>query len=425
MRTKRRLAAIPALLAAFGLIAAACGDDSGGDSDTTAATSAAATSAASTTAGGATTTAGEATTTAGEATTTAGEATTTAGEATTTAGEATTTAGGATTAPGGEVKPVGLLYDITGRGDKSFNDAAAAGLDKAKAEFGITGNESTPTGDADRADRLNLLVDQGNGLIIGVGFLWTDALAAGAKANADVSFALVDGVASDNNGTPDDTTDDKDLPNVSNLLFAEQEGSFLVGAAAALKSKTGSIGFVGGVEIDLIKKFEAGYIAGAKAVNPDIKIDSKYLTQPPDFTGFNASDKGKEVAKAMYAAGADVVYHAAGGSGLGVFQAAKEAGDPGEVWAIGVDSDQYLTAGPDLQPYILTSMLKRVDVAVYETIKSYVEGSFQAGIRTFDLKADGVNYATSGGFIDDIAPQLEDYKAKIISGEIVVPTTPE
>ncbi len=166
--------------------------------------------------------------------------------------------------------------------------------------------------------------------------------------------------------------------------FAEEQGSFLVGAAAALKSQTGTIGFIGGVENDLIKKFEAGYTAGAKAVNPDIEILVNYITQPPDFTGFNDPAKGKEIAASQYEAGADVIYAAAGGSGLGVFEAAAEAGEPGEVWAIGVDSDQYELVSPELQPYVLTSMLKKVDVATYETIRRVCEGgvrSWRADLR--------------------------------------------
>ena len=177
-----------------------------------------------------------------------------------------------------------------------------------------------------------------------------------AEANPDTSFAIIDSVV--------------DLPNVASLVFAENEGSFLVGAAAALKSQTGTIGFIGGVENDLIKKFEAGYVAGAQAVNPDIEVLANYISQPPDFSGFNDPAKGKEIAAAQYEAGADVVYSAAGGSGLGAFEAAAEAGAPGEVWAIGVDSDQYELVSPELQPYILTSMLKKVDVATYETIKA-------------------------------------------------------
>ncbi len=243
-------------------------------------------------------------------------------------------------------------------------------------------------------------------------------------ANPDTLFGLVDAVPQDNNGTPDDFSDDKDLPNAAGLVFAEEQGSFLVGAAAALKSQSGKLGFVGGVETDLIKKFEAGFIAGAEHINPDIEILSQYVSQPPDFNGFNDSAKGKEIAAAMYADGADVVYHAAGATGLGVFEAAKEAGEPGSVWAIGVDSDQYNQVSADLQPYILTSMLKRVNVAVYETIKDYVEGNFQPGARVFDLEADGVGYSTTGGFVDDIAAELDGYAEQIIAGEIEVPTTP-
>jgi basic membrane protein A and related proteins len=232
-------------------------------------------------------------------------------------------------------------------------------------------------------------------------------------------------VESYDNATPDDSSDDVPLDNVASLVFAEEQGSFLVGAAAALTSTTGKIGFVGGVEFDLIKKFEAGYIAGAKAVNPDIEIISAYVSQPPDFTGFTDTAKGKEIASQMYADGADVVYHAAGQTGNGVFEAASEAGDPGSVWAIGVDSDQYQTAAPAVQPYILTSMLKRVDVSVFETIKAEAEGNFAAGVQVFDLSRDGVGYATSGDFLSaETIAALEDFKAQIIDGTITVPTDP-
>jgi basic membrane protein A len=151
----------------------------------------------------------------------------------------------------------------------------------------------------------------------------------------------------------------------------------------------------------------------------------KYISQPPDFSGFNDPAKAKEIATSMFQSGADVVYHAAGGSGLGLFQAAKEYEDATgtHVWGIGVDSDQYLTVPEELQPYVLTSMLKRVDVAVYETIKAEVEGKFQGGYITFDLARDGVGYSTSGGFIDDITSQLEDLKQQIVDGTITVPTS--
>ena len=310
---------------------------------------------------------------------------------------------------GGDIS-IGLLFDITGRGDRSFNDAAAAGLDQAVAELGVTGNESTPTGDGDRAERLQGLVDQGNDLIIGVGFLWGDAITAGAEANPDVSFAIVDSVI--------------ELPNVASLVFSEQEGSFLVGAAAALKSETGTVGFIGGVENDLIQRFEAGFAAGARAVDPDIQVLVNYISQPPDFTGFADPARGKEIAAAQYEAGADIVYSAAGASGLGAFEAAREAGDPGDVWAIGVDSDQYELVGDDLQPYILTSMLKKVDVAVFEAIGDLVAGTFDGGIKVFDVASGGVGYSTSGGFIDDITDQLDDYAAQIAAGEIEVPASP-
>lgn len=329
---------------------------------------------------------------------------------TTTTAQATTTT--AAPLPGAGIT-IGMAYDIGGRGDKSFNDSAAAGLDQAKTDFGVDAQELEPTsGGENREENLRTLAEAGTPLVFAVGFAFADGVTATAPDFPSTDFAIIDSVV--------------DAPNVASLTFAEEQGSFLVGAAAAMKSTTGKIGFVGGVEVDLIKKFEAGFEAGAKAVNPDIEIQVSYLTQPPDFSGFGDPAKGKEAALAMYQQGADVVYHAAGGSGSGVFEAAKEYSDSSgtHMWAIGVDSDQYLTAGAELQPYILTSMMKRVNVAVYSTIKDFVENNFTAGVHVFDLSVDGVGYSTSGGFIDDIVPQLEDYKAKIISGEIVVPTTP-
>ena len=305
---------------------------------------------------------------------------------------------------------VGMAYDVTGRGDKSFNDAAGAALEQAAADLGISYSESTPTGDGDRAERLQGLVDEGAGLVQGNGFLFFDSITQAATDNPDTSFTIVDSVV--------------ELPNVASLVFAENEGSFLVGAAAALKSQTGTIGFIGGVENDLIKKFEAGYVAGATAVNADIEVLTNYISQPPDFTGFNDPTKGKELAAAQYEAGADVVYSAAGGSGLGAFEAAAEAGAPGEVWAIGVDSDQYELVSAELQPYILTSMLKKVDVATYNTIDAFCSGNFAAGVQVFDVASDGVGYSTSGGFVDDITDQLDDFAAQIAAGDITVPEAP-
>jgi basic membrane protein A len=311
-------------------------------------------------------------------------------------------------------KKVGLVFDIGGRGDKSFNDSAAAGLDKAKAEFGLDTKDLSPAqGGENREELLRLLTTDGYPFIFAIGFAFADGVTAVAKDNPDTQYAIVDSVV--------------DLPNVASLTFAEEQGSYLVGAAAALKSKTGKIGFVGGVETPLIKKFEAGYVAGAKKIKPDIQIEIKYLTQPPDFSGFSDPAKGKEAALGMYNNGADIVYHAAGGSGTGVFQAAKEVStSTAKVWGIGVDSDQYQSVGdPSLQPFILTSMEKHVNVAVYDAIVDFVNGALKVGTnRVFDLKNDGVGYSTSGGFVDDIKAQLDDLKQQIIDGKITVPTTP-
>ena len=322
-------------------------------------------------------------------------------------GTATTSSpagGGAAAGP-----KVGMAYDIGGRGDQSFNDAAAAGLDKAKAELGASTKEAAATqGEADSAkqERLQQLIDAGYTNIVAVGFAYAKAVGAAAKANPTVKFAIVDDASPDSTGA-----------NIENIVFAENEGSFLVGAAAALKSKANHVGFVGGVQTDLIKKFEAGFVAGAKAVNPSIVVDVKYLTQPPDFSGFASVDKGKAAAEGMYQGGADIIYHAAGGSGGGVFTAAKAAGK----LAIGVDSDQAKTAAPDVQSVVMTSMIKKVDVGVFDFIKSIKDGAFKAGVKTFDLKAGGVDYSTTGGKIDDIKTKLDDYKAQIIAGKITVP----
>jgi basic membrane protein A len=326
----------------------------------------------------------------------------------------TTTTGGTGTTGGqaGKGKKVGLVYDIGGRGDKSFNDSAAAGLDQAKKDFGIDAKDLSPSsGGENREELLRLLTTDGYQLIFGIGFNFADGVTAVSKESPETKYGIIDAVV--------------DQPNVASLTFAEEQGSYLVGAVAALKSKTGHIGFVGGVDTDLIHKFQAGYEAGAKKIKPDIKIDVKYLTVPPDFGGFSDPAKGKEAALGMYSAGADIVYHAAGGSGSGVFQAAKDSSAGGtKVWAIGVDSDQYQSIGdPSLQPYILTSMIKKVNVAVYETIKDYVNGDLKTGNdRVFDLKSGGIDYATSGGFIDDIKSQIDDLKQQIIDGKITVPT---
>jgi basic membrane protein A len=374
MTGMKRRGALVTLLLAFALIAAACGSSD----DTTTTTAAAAQ----------------------ETTTTAGEATETTEAETTTTAEAMI----------GEGITIGMAYDIGGRGDQSFNDSAAAGLDKATADYGIDSQELEPTaGGENREENLRLLAEAGYPLNFAIGFAFADGVIATAPDFPDVGFGIIDSVV--------------DMPNVASMVFAEHEGSALVGAAAALKSETGIIGFIGGVNVGLIHKFEAGYRFGAEFINPDIEILVQYLTEPPDFAGFNDPAAGNVAANAMYEQGADVVYHAAGGSGAGLFTAAKETSEATgtKVWAIGVDSDQYNTAGEDVQEYILTSMIKRVDVAIYTTITNFLNDGNQSGVLVFDLAADGVGYSTTGGFVDDIVPQLDDLRAGIINGTLLVP----
>ncbi|MDW3213926.1 MAG: BMP family ABC transporter substrate-binding protein [Ilumatobacteraceae bacterium] len=328
--------------------------------------------------------------------------------------------------PAGEAFNVGLTYDIGGRGDQSFNDSAAEGIDRAASDLGITFSEAEPNADgSDRAELLQLQADQ-SALVIGVGFLFADDVANVAAENPDTNFAVVDDAMLDfeAEGGPAPRCD-----NCAGLTFAEEQGSFLVGVAAALNTQTDTVGFIGGVGgFGLIEKFEAGFEAGVHAVNPDITIIPQYITQAPDFDGFVAPDRAREIALAMYEQGADVIYHAAGGSGAGLFEAAAEQSESSgsKVWAIGVDSDQYLTAAPEVQEFILTSMLKQVGNAVYEITADQAEGSFTSGNVVYDLAVDGVGYSTSGDFLtDEQITTIEDYKQQIIDGAIEVPTTPE
>ncbi|MBW9213798.1 BMP family ABC transporter substrate-binding protein [Mumia sp. zg.B53] len=314
----------------------------------------------------------------------------------------------------GDGPNVGIAYDVGGQGDKSFNDAAAVGVKKAVDELDATCTEAeAQDGEAEsaREDRLRQLADGGHNPILAVGFLYSESVNKVAPDYPEVNFDVVDGF------DPDDQPNE----NVAYLGFAEEQGSFLVGAAAALKSKTGTVGFVGGVNSDLINKFEAGYVAGAKQAKPDIKVQVKYIEES-DASGFNDPAGGKAAATGMFDQGADVVYHAAGGSGAGVFQAAVEAGDG--MWAIGVDSDQWLTASKSEKPHILTSMLKRVDVASFDAIKAVDEGKPLVGYKVYDLKSDGVGYATSGGYVDDIEGELNGYADEIKSGKIKVSAAP-
>jgi basic membrane protein A len=324
-------------------------------------------------------------------------------------------AGGASSAAGGSSKPaaktikVGMAYDVGGRGDKSFNDLAAAGLDKAKTTLSVQTKELAATqGESEQAkeSRLTLLAQQGFNPVVAVGFAYATAVGKIIKQFPSTKFALID----------DDSVKG---PNLESLLFTENESSFLVGVAAALATKTKNVGFIGGVNEPLIQKFQAGYQAGVHAIDKSIKIQVKYLTQPPDFGGFGDPAKGKTTALGMYNAGADVVYHAAGGSGAGLFDAAKQVNK----LAIGVDSDQYQSAPADEKSLILTSALKGVDTAVFDFISDYTKGQFQAGSKRFSLKDNGVGYATSNPKIEPFKAKIEEFKAKIISGAITVPTT--
>ena len=318
---------------------------------------------------------------------------------------------------------VGIAYDIGGRGDKSFNDSAAAGLDAAKKKFGVTAKEITVTtgSDSERTDKLRLLAAAGYNPIIAVGFLYAGPIKAVASDYPNTQFGIVDDAS-------------VDLLNVASLVFAEEQGSYLAGVAAALASKSGKIGYIGGVRIPLLQKFEAGFVAGVKATNKKASVSAKYVTEFPDFSGFNDPAKAKVIAKGMIDKGVDVIYSAAGGSGAGNFAAATEAASAGKkVWTIGVDSDQYLTASAAEKKNMLTSMIKRVDTAVYDVIATAVVGSSvndvldaKAGIygRHYDLTLSGVGVSYSGGYINKYKAQIDKAAAAIKSGKIVVPTKP-
>jgi basic membrane protein A len=322
-----------------------------------------------------------------------------------------TSSAGSASAGGGSSIKVGMAFDVGGRGDFSFNDSAGRGLDKAKADFGIQTKElqATPTdSDADRAARLDQLATNGYNPIVAIGFAYSAALKTEAAKFPNIKFAIVDDASNT-------------AANITNLVFTEEQSSYLAGVAAALKSKTNTIGFIGGVDVPLIHKFQAGFQAGIKSVKPNDKILVKYLTPAGNFAGFSSPNLGKAAAQGMLSQNADVIYSAAGSSGNGSIEAV--AGKSG-TWAIGVDSDQYNL--PGLAQYknsILTSALKNVDVAVYDYIKSVKDGAPLTGTQTFSLAKGGVGLATSGGFIADIKTQLDAATADITSGKVTVPTS--
>jgi basic membrane protein A and related proteins len=305
----------------------------------------------------------------------------------------------ATTAYAEDIKPA-IIYDLGGKFDKSFNEAAYNGAEKFKSETGIDYRDFEIANDSQREQALRRFAKDGNNPIVMAGFSWSAALEKIADEYPDLSFAIIDMVV--------------DKPNVRSVVFKEQEGSYLVGVMAAKASETGTVSFVGGMDIPLIRKFSCGYKGGVMATNPDAKVLEAMTGTTPD--AWNDPVKGGEIAKSQMDQGSDVIYAAAGGTGLGVLQAAADA----DKLAIGVDSNQN-----GIQPgHVLTSMLKRVDVAVYDAFMAAKDGKFEPGINVLGLKEGGVDYAMDENNKDlvteDMKAAVEAAKADIIDGKVEV-----
>ncbi|MEW2569531.1 BMP family protein [Streptomyces sp. NPDC057621] len=309
-------------------------------------------------------------------------------------------------------KGIGLAYDIGGRGDQSFNDAAYSGFEKARKEFKIGGNDIEPSdgeSDADKVQRLTQMAKAGYNPIVGVGYIYAPAVKEVAAKYPKTTFAVIDDAQ-------------VQAKNVADMVFAEEQASYLAGVAAAKATKKKHVGFIGGVDIPLIHKFEDGFVQGVKSVDPKIDIEKRYLTEKPEDGGFSNPSMGKEAASGQVEAGADVIYHAAGLSGQGVIQEAAAQ----KVWAIGVDSDQYqqkaLAASKE---WILGSALKDVGGAVYEVTKSVVDGKPLSGEHRGDLKSGGVGFADSNPKykeMTDVVEAVEKAKEDIVSGTVTVKT---
>jgi basic membrane protein A len=299
----------------------------------------------------------------------------------------------------GEVAP-GLLYNMGGKFDKSFNEAAFRGAEKFTADTSIAVLEFEPSTEAQREQALRNMARRGANIIVAVSFAQTSAVETVAAELPDVKFTLIDGVV--------------DAPNVQSIVFKEHEGSFLVGALAAMASKTGKVGFIGGMDIPLIRKFACGYEQGAKHVNPDAEVIVNMTGNTP--AAWNDPTKGSELARSQFDRGVDVVFAAAGGTGTGVYQAAVDSGK----LAIGVDSNQnHLHPGT-----MLSSMVKRVDVAVEEAYRSAMDGTWEPGLKVLGLSEDGVAWALDEHNRDLVSAQMEEAldaaQSQIVSGEIVV-----
>ncbi|MSP23964.1 MAG: BMP family ABC transporter substrate-binding protein [Myxococcales bacterium] len=302
---------------------------------------------------------------------------------------------------------VGLVFDVGGRGDKSFNDAAYLGIERARNELGVEVFVLEPSGSEDREAALRLFAARGLDLVIGVGFIFSADVNAVARDFAAVKFACVDYMP----------FSAEIPPNVLGLGFREEEGSFLVGAVAGLVTKSRHVGFVGGMDIPLIHRFEAGYKRGVAEVCPSCEVHVGYAGTTPD--AFRDPAKGKAIAIGEIQAGADVLYHASGTTGHGVFEAARDMGAK----AIGVDSDQH----DEMPGTVLTSMTKRVDVAVFDTIAAVGDGRFRPGMRSFGVKEDGVGYVSDGphaeGIPAAVRERVAELREQVARGVIVIPTT--
>jgi len=294
-----------------------------------------------------------------------------------------------------------VIYDSGGKFDKSFNELAYNAAEKFKADTGNDYIDFEAANNAQIEQGLRKLVDRGASVVVAMGFSMADAISAVAAENPDVNFTIIDV-----NWLQGD--------NIQQFVFKEHEGSFLVGMIAAMKSQTGTIGFVGGMDIPLIRKFHGGYEQGAKYVNSGINVLMNMTGTTPE--AWNNPTKGAELTKAQIDKGADVVYQAAGGTGIGVLQAAADAG----IFGIGVDANQnYMHPGS-----VLTSMLKRVDVAVYNAFKSTIDGTYEAGVFTLGLAEDGVGWAldehNANLITDEMKSKVEQARKDIISGKITV-----
>jgi basic membrane protein A and related proteins len=320
---------------------------------------------------------------------------------------------GAAELAAGDGVEVGIVFDVGGRGDKSFNDGAYVGATRAQRELGARVRFIEPGEGSDREAGLRLLAAEGMDLVIGVGFIFSDDLTQLATEYPGTRFAGIDySVATDAAGNPVPPP-----PNLAGLKFREEQGSFLVGALAALVGGSKKLGFVGGMDFPLIHKFEAGYRAGVHAVCPDCEVIAQYAGVTPE--AFRNPGRGQELALSQYQAGVNVIFHASGSTGLGVFEAARRRGK----LAIGVDADQYSEA----PGFILTSMVKRVDQAVFDAVRAVKGGTFKGGIYQLGLAEHGVDYVYdehNRALIPDSArARVEALRREIIEGRIAVPVT--